>query len=100
MAAACRRRRSERRNTWPVRFGMRSPLATVMGPSIISGRHAGPGNCAAPLHNSLYTEHVNLPLLAVGPTPLALEPLAQAVAARTIDAGCDGAVTTFVGLVR
>jgi molybdopterin synthase catalytic subunit len=43
---------------------------------------------------------VSLPLLAIGPTPLALEPVAQAVAARTIDAGSDGAVTTFVGLVR
>jgi molybdopterin synthase catalytic subunit len=50
--------------------------------------------------DSPYTEHVTMPLLAIGPAPLALEPLATEVAARSIDAGSDGAVTTFVGLVR
>ena len=44
------------------------------------------------------TERVTVPLLAIGPAPLALEPLVSAVAAdRT--AG-DGAVVTFLGLVR
>jgi molybdopterin synthase catalytic subunit len=41
---------------------------------------------------------VNVPLLAVGPEPLALEPLVAAVA-RESD-GRDGAVVTFLGLVR
>jgi molybdopterin synthase catalytic subunit len=41
------------------------------------------------------------PLLAIGPAPLAIERLAAAVAARPGDAaGRDGAVTTFLGLVR
>ena len=52
------------------------------------------------MQDSPYTEHVTLPLLAIGPAPLALEPVANEVAARSIDAGSDGAVTTFVGLVR
>src|SRR5581483_2907729 len=55
---------------------------------------------ADPASDNLYTEHVSLPLLSIGPAPLALEPLAREVAARTIDPGSDGAVTTFVGLVR
>jgi molybdopterin synthase catalytic subunit len=43
---------------------------------------------------------VKLPLLAIGSAPLGVEPLVAAVAARANDAGSDGAVTTFVGLVR
>lgn len=40
------------------------------------------------------------PLLAIGPGPLALEPLITAVCARGAAAGSDGAVATFLGLVR
>jgi molybdopterin synthase catalytic subunit len=40
------------------------------------------------------------PLLAIGPGPLALEPLIDAVCARGATAGSDGAVATFLGLVR
>jgi molybdopterin synthase catalytic subunit len=40
------------------------------------------------------------PLLAIGPAPLALEPLIAAVCARGAAAGSDGAVATFLGLVR
>jgi molybdopterin synthase catalytic subunit len=39
-----------------------------------------------------------LPLFAIGPAPLALEPLVSAVAADSD--GVDGAVVTFYGLVR
>jgi molybdopterin synthase catalytic subunit len=38
-----------------------------------------------------------LPLLAIGPAPLALEPLVDIVGHR---AGADGAVVSFLGLVR
>jgi molybdopterin synthase catalytic subunit len=44
-----------------------------------------------------------VPLLAIGPTPLALEPLVAAVIGRSGSggrAGSDGAVATFLGLVR
>jgi molybdopterin synthase catalytic subunit len=41
-----------------------------------------------------------MPLLAIGPGPLALEPLIAAVCARGVAAGSDGAVATFLGLVR
>jgi molybdopterin synthase catalytic subunit len=42
-----------------------------------------------------------LPLLAIGAAPLALEPLVQAVTARAADLnGSDGAVASFLGLVR
>jgi molybdopterin synthase catalytic subunit len=40
---------------------------------------------------------VAIPLLAIGPAVLAIEPLVAAVSER---AGTDGAVTAFVGLVR
>jgi molybdopterin synthase catalytic subunit len=40
---------------------------------------------------------VPIPLLAIGPAALAIEPLVAAVSER---AGTDGAVTTFLGLVR
>ena len=40
------------------------------------------------------------PLLAIGPGALALEPLITAVCARGPAAGSDGAVATFLGLVR
>jgi len=44
---------------------------------------------------------VTLPLLRIGPEPLALEALAAALAAGAgADAGADGAVVTFLGLVR
>ncbi len=38
------------------------------------------------------------PLFAIGPEPLALEPLVSAVASDS--EGVDGAITTFLGLVR
>jgi molybdopterin synthase catalytic subunit len=41
-----------------------------------------------------------MPLLAIGPGPLALEPLVGAVSARDQSTGTDGAVATFLGLVR
>jgi molybdopterin synthase catalytic subunit len=42
-----------------------------------------------------------IPLLAIGPDPLALQPLVTAVSARSGEAdGTDGAVATFLGLVR
>jgi molybdopterin synthase catalytic subunit len=43
---------------------------------------------------------VGIPLLAIGPEPLALEPLIAAVTDRGDATGSDGAVTTFLGLVR
>ena len=39
-----------------------------------------------------------MPLFAIGPQPLALEPLVAAVASKSD--GVDGAITTFLGLVR
>jgi molybdopterin synthase catalytic subunit len=42
---------------------------------------------------------VNTPLLAIGPAPLGLDLLMQAVIARD-QPGSDGAVVTFLGLVR
>jgi hypothetical protein len=48
-----------------------------------------------------YTETVTLPLLAIGREPLELDRLAAALAAGAgTDAGADGAVVTFLGLVR
>jgi molybdopterin synthase catalytic subunit len=49
-----------------------------------------------------YTEGVATPLLAIGPAPLALERLAQALTegGAPADLGADGAVVTFLGLVR
>src|SRR6478735_3637094 len=44
------------------------------------------------------TERVTVPLLAIGPAVLALEPLVSAVAEESD--GRDGAVVTFFGLVR
>jgi molybdopterin synthase catalytic subunit len=41
---------------------------------------------------------VTTPLFAIGPAPLALEPLVSAVASQSD--GVDGAVATFLGLVR
>jgi molybdopterin synthase catalytic subunit len=41
---------------------------------------------------------VKTPLLAIGPAPVALEPLVSAVAAESD--GVDGAIVTFLGLVR
>ena len=41
-----------------------------------------------------------IPLLAIGVQPLALEPLIAAVADRGSATGSDGAVATFLGLVR
>ncbi len=43
---------------------------------------------------------MGIPLLAIGPEPLALEPLIAAVTDRGDATGSDGAVTTFLGLVR
>jgi MoaE-MoaD fusion protein len=41
---------------------------------------------------------VSTPLFAIGPAPLALEPLVSAVASESD--GVDGAIATFLGLVR
>lgn len=43
---------------------------------------------------------MSVPLLAIGPSPLNLEPLLAAVCARGEASGSDGAVATFLGLVR
>ena len=44
---------------------------------------------------------MTLPLLRIGPEPLALEPLAAALAGSGgTDPGAEGAVVTFLGLVR
>jgi molybdopterin synthase catalytic subunit len=44
---------------------------------------------------------MSMPLLAIGPGPLALEPLVAAVTdGERHGVGVDGAVTTFLGLVR
>jgi molybdopterin synthase catalytic subunit len=43
---------------------------------------------------------VGIPLFAIGATPLVLEPLIAAVTERGEATGSDGAVTTFLGLVR
>ena len=62
--------------------------------SITSGR-SGQGEAI------LYTDYVGVPLLAIGPDRLAVEPLVSAVTeARATGAGGDGAVATFLGLVR
>jgi MoaE-MoaD fusion protein len=41
-----------------------------------------------------------VPLLSIGVDPLALEPLIAVVADRGAETGADGAVATFLGLVR
>lgn len=43
---------------------------------------------------------MQIPLLAVGQEPLALDALIAAVTDRGADTGADGAVTSFLGLVR
>ncbi len=43
---------------------------------------------------------MSLPLLAIGSDPLALEPLVAAVSQRAGGRGADGAVATFLGVVR
>ena len=47
-----------------------------------------------------YTCKVDIPLLAIGSAPLALDPLIAAVTNRGDASGSDGAVTTFLGVVR
>lgn len=74
---------------------MGSRSATVTGHSITSGRDDTAGPSGTP-----YTEMVTVPLLAIGPEPLAIEPLVAAVSDRGGATGSDGAVTTFWGLVR
>lgn len=49
---------------------------------------------------SRYTGLVAVPLLSVGVAPLNIEPLIGAVSHRGADTGADGAVATFLGLVR
>ena len=53
-----------------------------------------------PSRPARYTWLVPVPLLAIGPEPLALEPLVTAVTDRGDASGSDGAVTTFWGVVR
>jgi MoaE-MoaD fusion protein len=43
---------------------------------------------------------MTVPLLAIGPAPLALPTLIVAVSDRGVDTGSDGAVAAFLGLVR
>jgi molybdopterin synthase catalytic subunit len=62
--------------------------------SIISGRH-GPAQVGAGFSRTIYTE--DMPLLAIGPAPLELNALVAALGDRV---GADGAVVTFLGLVR
>ncbi len=84
-------------------MGWRS--GAVTGRSITSGTCAGPSqdrarNCPA-ITGPRYTDWVNIPLLAIGPDALVLEPLIRAVSAGDRGRpGSDGAVTTFLGLVR
>jgi len=47
----------------------------------------------------LYTGNVGFPLLGIGPEPLDLSRLVAALGSE-VDAGRDGAVVTFLGLVR
>ena len=47
-----------------------------------------------------YTDSVSTPLLAIGHEPLAIDRLIVAVSDRGTATGSDGAVTTFLGLVR
>ena len=49
-------------------------------------------------HRTSYTERVTIPLLAIGPAPLQLDRLVAAVTGAA--AGSDGAVVSFLGLVR
>jgi molybdopterin synthase catalytic subunit len=49
-------------------------------------------------HNSEILKEMSTPLFAIGPTPLSLESLVRAVASESD--GVDGAITTFLGLVR
>ena len=53
-----------------------------------------------PLRTVAYTEQVTTPLLAIGSAPLALDALIAAVTDRADATGSDGAVATFLGLVR
>jgi molybdopterin synthase catalytic subunit len=48
--------------------------------------------------NSEILDVMSVPRFAIGPAPLALEPLVSAVASDSD--GVDGAITTFLGLVR
>ena len=53
------------------------------------------------LSRTPYTEIVTSPLLAIGPEPLELERIAAALDSNAgTSAGADGAVVTFLGLVR
>jgi len=61
---------------------------------------AGEGLQTRPSQRVAYTGLVQTPLLAIGPSPLTLEPLIAAVTARGEASGSDGAVSTFLGLVR
>jgi len=70
-----------------------------MGRSIISGGCASTpqGRCKTGRRRSLYTEIVAIGPWSIGGAPLSLEPLVTQVSGR---AGRDGAVVTFLGLVR
>jgi molybdopterin synthase catalytic subunit len=72
---------------------MGSPSGTDTDRSIISGN--GGAERTTP-----YTGLVGIPLLAIGPAPLELDALIAAVSDRGEGTGSDGAVTTFLGLVR
>lgn len=55
---------------------------------------------AAEPRRPLYLRVVSIPLLAIGPDPLDLGTIQAAVASRGDATGSDGAVATFLGLVR
>jgi molybdopterin synthase catalytic subunit len=77
-----------------------------MARSITSGNREKKGQLAfdVPLRRTSYTEIVPTPLLAIGPEPLELERIAAALEEKAAgagqSAGADGAVVTFLGLVR
>lgn len=83
---------------------MRSRLGTVTARSITSGTRPESGStrlCRESAGQRLhYTDRVDTPLLAVGPAPIAVEPLIAAVSDRGRLTGSDGAVAVFLGLVR
>jgi molybdopterin synthase catalytic subunit len=53
-----------------------------------------------PVRDAHILESVGTPLLRIGPEPLALEPLINAVTDRREHTGSDGAVAAFLGVVR
>src|SRR5579864_8294585 len=80
-------RRGTHSSTWRGRFATRSPSAGDDRCWTTSGISAS---------NAVYTDYV---LLSIGPDKLDVEQIAAELGDR-VDSGADGAVVTFVGLVR